>query len=197
MASMMQDAMPTSLRLIARPGYVRQDIDDMMMIGSISNITRVKEKEVLAVSHDRKLVQVAPMEAALEASENEEVPDFKAKSGTREILGYSCSHYEAITNQDGAEIVIHIYSTNEIEKPDVPTFGGSGTTPFTKGVEGFPLMMVMEMRQGGELAMTMTFEATNISTEMPAVSMFEKPDGYSVEKRPKGDFDFGMSGFGN
>ncbi|MDT0559625.1 DUF4412 domain-containing protein [Ichthyenterobacterium sp. W332] len=101
---------------------------------------------------------------------------------TKEILGYKCTAYKVTMTEQGMEMNMMMYTTEELD------IISDQAAKFGDGFKGFPLYMEINMTQQG-MAMTITTEATAIDKESVSDEMFSLavPEGYKKMDVPAGN----------
>jgi outer membrane lipoprotein-sorting protein len=98
---------------------------------------------------------------------------------TKTVLGYKCQGYKVNTNQNGVEVSITLYATDEIKVArDKKQLGAE--------IEGYPLHMEITMMQMGA-KVKMISSATNVEAQNVSDDLFkmEVPEGYTKVEVPK------------
>lgn len=95
-------------------------------------------------------------------------------SETKTILGYKCKQYTVTVNQEGIEMEMVLFTTEEI-----PPVISQQTAVLGDKLKGFPLFMTIEMNQQGT-KMKITTEVTEIKKEEVSDDKFNMiaPEGY-------------------
>jgi hypothetical protein len=122
-----------------------------------------------------KKYNIQDVEVTPEMEENIKIEDGTA---TKTVLGYECKEKIITVNQDGSEIKMSMFITDEI----VPVMTQQ-TAMLSKKIQGYPMYMVMNMNQQG-MAMTVTMEVTNIEKTSVSDDKFDMtpPEGYTEMK---------------
>jgi hypothetical protein len=96
-------------------------------------------------------------------------------SATKTILGYECKEKIVTMVQDGVEVKMSMFTTDEI----VPVMTQQ-TSMLGDKISGYPMFMVMNMNQQG-MAMTMTMEVMKLDKTSVSDDKFNMtpPEGYT------------------
>lgn len=94
---------------------------------------------------------------------------------TKTILGYKCQEYNVEMSQEGVDMKMDIYTTEDI------VAANQQTVEFGEDFKGFPLLMSITVNQAG-MDMLMTYEVTEVKKETVADEKFDMtpPDGYEL-----------------
>lgn len=103
-----------------------------------------------------------------------EVTVEKTKEKER-IMGYKCTKYIVTEKTDSTEAATEYWTTTNINVNSDTNIGLVNALTFP-GMEGFPLRIIWS-----SMGLTMTQEATYISTDPPNDSKFEIPSNYAVK----------------
>ena len=100
---------------------------------------------------------------------------------TKTILGYECQEYNIIIKQDGAEVKMDMYSTEEIQALNQQTIA------FGKEYKGYPMQMTITVNQMG-MEIVVTTEATEVKKEVVTDEKFDMtpPEGYKKVDKLQG-----------
>ncbi|MDY2587558.1 DUF4412 domain-containing protein [Winogradskyella aquimaris] len=110
-------------------------------------------------------------------NEDELLKDITVEEGseTKIILGYECKQYIVTMNQNGIEMKMSMYVTDQIE----PVMSSNNLVLYEK-INGFPMLTEIEMNQMG-MQMTITNEVTKIDKTEVSDDLFSltPPEGYT------------------
>ncbi len=115
------------------------------------------------------------------------------------ILGHKVRHYITtghMTVQGMGDVSMHTdsYYAQDLPAADMAAYGAlSAGTPGGTQTQGIPLKIVSSMTGGPMGSMTITMEATSISTDPVPASVFDIPKGYKKQDMPNTP---GMGGAG-
>ncbi|HIC32833.1 MAG TPA: hypothetical protein EYO76_13040 [Flavobacteriaceae bacterium] len=152
---------------------VRVETDSPMSGESVTIIDKDKKK-VLTLQNIPVVGKKYSLENYEEPKELDE--NIKVTKGdvTKIILGYECQQYDVVMKNEGVDMEMEVYTTEQI---DAET---QQTSQLGNQVKGFPLLMIINVKQQG-MDMTMTYEVTGVNKEKVSDDMFDLtvPEGYS------------------
>lgn len=100
---------------------------------------------------------------------------------TMKVLGYTCSKYVVLMNQDGKQVKQVVWATSEIKDIDLKALAGQqigqGQTMFSDKIEGVPLLIEVAAPQG-----VMVMQVAEIKREKLKDGDFVIPAGYKEVK---------------
>ncbi|MBO3117157.1 DUF4412 domain-containing protein [Winogradskyella sp. DF17] len=148
---------------------------DNPMTGPMTVISSQEKMKTLTLMDNPmmgKKFAMQDVEVTPETLENVKVED---GSATKTILGYSCKEKIVTVNQDGTEVKMSMFVTDQI----VPVMTQQ-TASLGDKINGYPLYMVINMSQQG-MAMTITMEVTDIDKSSVSDDKFDMtpPEGYT------------------
>ena len=113
------------------------------MTGDVTIVIDGTAKQMLMIMSNPQLGKKYSIQSA-EPNE-EDLAKISVKKGeeTKTVLGYKCQQYIVTMEQNGQEVEMHMFTTDEILAVS------QNTTAMGGKVEGFPLYFVMKMNQMG------------------------------------------------
>lgn len=138
----------------------------------ISNQEKMKTLTLMDNPMMGKKFAMQDVEVTPETLKNVQVED---GSATKTILGYDCKEKIVTVNQDGTEVKMSMFVTDQI----VPVMTQQ-TASLGDKINGYPLYMIINMSQQG-MAMTITMEVTDIDKSSVSDDKFDMtpPEGYT------------------
>lgn len=142
------------------------------MSGESVSIIDTEAKKMLTLMNNPMLGKKYLITDIEDSPDNSEVTITKGDE-TKTILGYECQEYNVEMTQEGVTMTMDFYTTEDI------VAANQQTVEFGEEFKGFPLLMTMNVSQGG-MDMTITYEVTEVKNEAVADEKFSMtpPEGY-------------------
>ncbi|RAJ11793.1 DUF4412 domain-containing protein [Olleya aquimaris] len=142
------------------------------MSGESVSIIDTEAKKMLTLMNNPMLGKKYLITDIEDSPDNSEVTITKGDE-TKTILGYECQEYNVEMTQEGVTMTMDFYTTEDI------VAANQQTVEFGEEFKGFPLLMTMNVSQGG-MDMTITYEVTEVKKEAVADEKFSMtpPEGY-------------------
>lgn len=144
------------------------------MSGESVSIIDTEAKKMLTLLNNPMLGKKYTLTDIAESPDTSGIKITKGE-GAKTILGYECQEYNVEMNQEGVDMKMDIYTTEEI------VASNQQTVEFGEDFKGFPLLMSITVNQAG-MDMLMTYEVTEVKKETVADEKFSMtpPDGYEL-----------------
>lgn len=142
------------------------------MSGESVSIIDTEAKQMLTLMNNPMLGKKYSITEIDDSPDNTGVTVTKGDE-TKTILGYECQEYNVEMTQEGVKMTMDIYTTEEIAAAN------QQTVEFGEEFKGFPLLMTINVSQGG-MDMSMTYEVTEVIDESVSDEKFSMtpPEGY-------------------
>jgi hypothetical protein len=113
------------------------------MTGDVTIVIDGTAKQMLMIMSNPQLGKKYSIQSAVPNEEDLAKISVKKGEETKTVLGYKCQQYIVTMEQNGQEVEMHMFTTDEILAVS------QNTTAMGGKVEGFPLYFVMKMNQMG------------------------------------------------
>lgn len=148
-------------------------VTDSPISGQSVTIIDKDKKKVLTLQNIPMVEKKYSLEDYKEPEELDKNIKVTKGNATKTILGYDCQQYTVVMKNEGVDMEMEVYTTQQI---DAET---QQTSQLGNQVKGFPLLMIIKVNQQG-IDMTMTYEVTGVSKEKVPEEAFDLtvPEGY-------------------